>query len=301
MNRVIAICGLMALAVSFSVAADRKFEKSFAVSSGGNLIVNTDVGSVKVVGTGGSAVVIIAELEGRQKDVDDFDITAEQKGNEIVVRGKSSRKKNWLFGWGSNDLDVRFTIEVPAAYSADLNTSGGDIVVSSLKGTVKGKTSGGDLEMKNVEGTLDMRTSGGNIRAEKVTGSLAMETSGGDVNITEARGSLDVGTSGGSISIAAIDGKIRAETSGGNIKVRMAEGHSGLHAETSGGNIDVQVPRSIAATIDASTSGGEVSCDLPITMSGKFSESRIRGTVNGGGELIKAHTSGGNVRIRALD
>lgn len=62
MNRAIVVCCLMALAVSFSIAADRKFEKSFSVSPGGNLVVNTDVGSVRVIGTGGTTIAIIAEL-----------------------------------------------------------------------------------------------------------------------------------------------------------------------------------------------------------------------------------------------
>lgn len=89
--------------------------------------------------------------------MDGFDIAAEQKGNELVIKGKGSEKKNWWFGWGSNDIDVRFTIEVPAEYSADLNTSGGDIVIKALKGTVKGKTSGGNLEVKDDKLTVSGR------------------------------------------------------------------------------------------------------------------------------------------------
>ena len=63
----------------------------------------------------------------------------------------------------------------------------------------------------------------------------------------------------------------------------------------------IAIAKSVAAMIDASTSGGDVICDLPVTVSGKISESRIKGTLNGGGELIYAHTSGGNVRIKPLD
>jgi hypothetical protein len=72
-----------------------------------------------------------------------------------------------------------------------------------------------------------------------------------------------------------------------------------VYVETSGGDIDIRVPAGTGALIDASTSGGEVICDLPITMNGKLDESRIRGTINGGGEMIRARTSGGDIRVSA--
>jgi hypothetical protein len=51
--------------------------------------------------------------------------------------------------------------------------------------------------------------------------------------------------------------------------------------------------------VDASTSGGRVSSDLPVvtTVQGEQKKNELRGKINGGGPLVKAHTSGGNVRI----
>ena len=99
----------------------------------------------------------------------------------------------------------------------------------------------------------------------------------------------------------SVAGKVRAETSGGNISVNVTEANKGVYAETSGGNIDIVMPKNISANIDAETSGGEVTCDFPVTMQGKLDESRVRGTINGGGNQIHAHTSGGNVRLRSIE
>lgn len=279
-------------------AADRKFEKKFSVSSGGTFTLATDVGSVSVEGTGGSEVSILAELRGRERDVNDFEITAEQKGSGVEVTGRA-RRSGW-FG-GSGDLDVRFTVKVPRDYNLRLNTSGGDLNVATLKGAVKGETSGGNIDVKDVEGEVGVNTSGGSIRAEKVTGNLNMETSGGDITIVSVTGNTDVSTSGGNIHINDVDGKVRAETSGGDIQVKVRNSNKGVFAETSGGNIDVVVAKNVSATIDASTSGGAVVCDLPVTVSGRIEESRVHGTINGGGNTIHAHTSGGDVRIRSND
>jgi DUF4097 and DUF4098 domain-containing protein YvlB len=83
--------------------------------------------------------------------------------------------------------------------------------------------------------------------------------------------------------------------------VKVKGPNKGVYAETSGGDIEIVVSKSVAATIDAATSGGSVHFDFPVTLSGQIDESRVRGTLNGGGNTIHAHTSGGDVRFRAAD
>jgi DUF4097 and DUF4098 domain-containing protein YvlB len=290
---------LIAFSAAFAIAADKRFEKKFNVASGGTLTLNTDVGSVTISGTSTTEVEVVVEIRGRQRDIDEFDIKAEYVDKGVEVRGKNHR--SGLFNWNNGDFDVRFTVKVPREYNLRMRTSGGDIEIDGVKGSAEGQTSGGDLRVRDFEGGVRLTTSGGNILAEKITGNLNMETSGGDITMSTVKGNVDVQTSGGNIKIGDVEGKVHAETSGGNVAVRVTDGNKGIFAETSGGNIDIAVPKNIAATIDASTSGGEVSCDLPITMQGKISDSKIRGTVNGGGESIHAHTSGGDIRIRTRE
>ena len=303
MNRsskyVLNLAALLCLVAAVAISAERKFERKFSVSSGGTLTLAPDVGSVEITGTSSTEVSVVAEIRGRQRDVDDFDVSAWQNDKGVEVKGRSKRSK--LFSWFDDGLEVGYIVHVPREYSVQVNTSGGDISIVSLKGRMRGETAGGDLNVRDVEGDVSMETSGGNIRAEKLTGSIHMETSGGDIVLASINGSVDVSTSGGNIRIGDVDGKINAETSGGDVVVKVKNENKGIHAETSGGNIDIIAPKNIAANIDASTSGGEVSCDLPVTMSGKLNESRIRGTVNGGGNPIYAHTSGGDVRIKTAE
>jgi len=69
--------------------------------------------------------------------------------------------------------------------------------------------------------------------------------------------------------------------------------------DTSGGNITIAMAERIAVDVDASTSGGRVSTDFPIAtiVQGEQKKNELRGKINGGGPLVKAHTSGGNVRL----
>jgi len=294
-----ALFALLFVPLLVAHAGERKFEKKFTVKSGETLTLTTDVGSVRVVGGSGSEVSVLAELNGREKDVNSFEITAEQTAGGVEVRGRGSMTRGWF--WNSSDLDIRYTVNVPHEYSVKLNTSGGNIEVGNLKGMVRGETSGGDIRLNEIEGKVEMHTSGGNIRVEKVKGDVQMETSGGEIGIASVTGGVDVNTSGGNVRISDVDGNVKSETSGGNIYVKVTGSNKGIYAETSGGNIEIRIAKNVGANIDAATSGGDVECDLPVTMSGKISESRIKGTVNGGGSVIHAHTSGGDVRIRALE
>jgi hypothetical protein len=293
----IALC--VAVACGSAVAEVKTFEKKFQVAAGGTLSLGTESGSVTVTGGSGSEVVVTAHIEGRSSDVAKFVVEATQSGNNVDVTGKAP-KDFWRVLRGNN-LDVRFTVTVPRAYGARLQTSGGDITVSNLAGKIDAETSGGDVSIDHVEGFANLGTSGGDIHAESVKGDVKAETSGGNVKVKNVVGNVDGETSGGNIAAEDVEGKVRLETSGGNVMIKVRGANKGIHAETSGGNVTIMIGKNVGAVIDAGTSGGEVVCDLPVMVSGKISEDRVKGTVNGGGEVIYAHTSGGNVQIKMLD
>jgi len=131
----IVLAAILVLATTTLVGADRKYEKKYQVSSGGTLVVNTDQGSVNVVGTGGTEVSILVELRGGEGEVENFEITSEQTSSGVEVQGRRN-KSGWSWLHGSN-LDAQFTINVPREYHLKLRTSGGDVDVKNVKGRVE--------------------------------------------------------------------------------------------------------------------------------------------------------------------
>ena len=59
-----------------------------------------------------------------------------------------------------------------------------------------------------------------------------------------------------------------------------------------------RLPKGTTGNIDASTSGGIVKSELPVT-STRFGDTRLVGSINGGGQPIYARTSGGSVSLSA--
>ena len=127
-----------------------------------------------------------------------------------------------------------------------------------------------------------------------------LHTSGGSIKVAHCTGDLDVKTSGGPIRLEDIDGKVTARTSGGGITAQVRS-NRGISLETSGGGITLVLPANARASIDAHTSGGPASSSIPLSSTEIASHNRLQGDINGGGAPIFLRTSGGGIRIAAME
>jgi DUF4097 and DUF4098 domain-containing protein YvlB len=302
-----------------------KITKSFEVAPGGQLVVEVDRGSIEVKTGDASAVNIeVTRKAGgsqskAEKTLKDHVVTTQQSGEKVELRAKYEGEKltGW-FGGRSPGLQVTFLVTIPRKFDVDLKTAGGHIKVTDLTGKLKAHTSGGNLTFKQIEGPVSGHTSGGHINLAGCKGNVDLKTSGGNLTLSDIEGDVTASTSGGHISAEKLSGKSVVKTSGGNIgfagnrgsiEAKTSGGHvtaelieqpaSNCLFDTSGGNITIAMAERLAVDVDASTSGGRVSTDLPVVsvVQGEQKKNELRGKINGGGPLVKAHTSGGNVRI----
>jgi DUF4097 and DUF4098 domain-containing protein YvlB len=276
-------------------AAEKAFDRSFDVTSGGRLSVNIEGGQIVVLGTDANRVVVHMRAKGSEERLEKVTLSADRNAEGVTVLGKRDRGDR-LFGWLGSDVNISVTIEVPREYNLDLHTSGGDINVRQVNGTAIGRTSGGRVNVESIRGDVRMRTSGGRMDARSIQGSLELETSGGSITATQIDGRVRANSSGGSIRLEQVSGAVDAHTSGGSINIQLAGKNEGVVAKTSGGSISLRVSSSIAGDLNASTSGGRVSTDLTLTSS-DVGKSSLRGKLNGGGPEILARTSGGSIQI----
>ena len=200
---------------------------------------------------------VFVKILGDEDAMEKMDFTLEGDEDQIRVNGKT---KSSISSWFSS-ISVKLEIKVPAKFNLDINTAGGDI------------------KCGGITGKAELNTSGGDIWADKFSGDLVVSTSGGD------------------IYLFCTDTKINAETSGGDVKLEYEGENKGIDLSTSGGDIEVKVPKEFNASMELSTSGGDVSCSLNMSNMKKSSGSRLIGDLNGGGEKLLAHTSGGDITV----
>lgn len=324
----IALC--VALAAIMAAPAYCKYEdsvkKSFPVEPGGELFLETDIGSVEVrTGDGNTVDVEVARnvrtsISRKAKRIlEDFKVEFRQDGNIVYVQGEYERDgflRFWddLFG---RRLRVKYLIFVPQKFNVNLKTSGGGISVDDLEGNVHGRTSGGSLKFGRIQGpvwgrtsggsiklsgcggSVELRTSGGSITIGEVDGEIMTHTSGGSITIGIAKGGVDAYTSGGSITVEEARSTIKARTSGGRITTALAgQPSANCRLSTSGGSITIYLAEDIQLDVNARTSGGRVHTDFPVTISGEISKSSLNAKINGGGPELYLRTSGGSIYIR---
>jgi Putative adhesin len=314
----LAIAALAALALSATAgASETRIERNLVLQPGGKLELSTDVGAIEIRGgaTAGARLVITAE---REDFAELFDVQVRETPGQVTIEVERRDKGVWGWFGASFRGRVHFDIEVPAQTSIAASTAGGPVSLRGTSGDAHVSTSGGSIEARDLGGDLCAETSGGAVSAQRIAGDATLETSGGSIEATAIGGKLDARTSGGGIDISTVAGDILASTSGGGVSIEGAGGRvdaessggsvhvdfatgnaHGGDLESSGGPVSASLDPDIGLDVDANTSGGGVRCDLPITVRGALSRSHLRGTLNGGGPLLRLRSSGGGIRIEA--
>ena len=266
----------------------------------------------------------------------DFEVTFANDDRGVRIEGEFKQgRKHWQRKL--NRLDIRFQVTAPKDYNVDLDTQGGSIKVGDLNGTVRAHTSGGGLRFGNIIGTVwghtsggsiklvscggpvDLKTSGGSIevgdvagdvrrqtsggslRFGKVQGSIWGKTSGGSIRVANCNGEVDVHTSGGSIKLERVGGSVNARTSGGSIRATLTgQPQNECNLRTSGGSVAITLMPDTVVDVDAETMAGSVSTDFRVAsvIQGKVPRNRLKGSINGGGPLLKLRTSAGSIRLQ---
>lgn len=312
------LCAALFLLAGLPAAAASRIEKDLALAPGGSFLLDTDAGSVTLVGISESKVRVV--ITSKNDDIESrFDFRFDESPGRVEVHAerKGSKLRSW-FNWGDGDR-LHYEVQVPLETDieiqtaggsieaqavqgqARLDTSGGAIRVSRIGGSLQAHTSGGSISIEDAEGGASAETSGGVITVERVRGNLRAETSGGSITILAVTGDVDADTSGGSIRIAEVGGRVSASTSGGSVTCAFTPGNArGGDLSTSGGGIQVSLDASIGLEIDAETSGGTVTADLPVTTQGEADRTRLRGKLGAGGQMLRLRSSGGPIRIEPL-
>ena len=281
--------------IEFNIVTPRNVDLVRAKTDGGSLQFSHLSGRVETESGGGS--VSLDDIGGA--------VNGSTGGGNVTVGNVAS------------DLTVR--------------TGGGRVNINSVGGRLNASTGGETVRVQTVKHDAIIETGGGNIGVQEVGGDLHASTGGGNIEIGNVAGLMDVETGGGSIRLSGGKGPIKAQTGSGSIhcfkvtrSVRAETGAGPITAEfmtmngqfsdstldTGVGDIVVYLPSdlkvSIHASIDVATAKDAIRSDLPgiqiHSEGGDYGprEMSAEGDLNGGGPMLKLHTSTGKIQFIAL-
>ncbi len=217
------------------------------------------------------------------------------------VRGGS------LYKYATNIGNVR----VPEIVgNAEIFTGAGEVQLGSVSGSAKVTSYGGPLQFGEIMGTLTATTRAGDILVDSARSGGVLSTKGGTIRLLYTSGPTRLESGGGDVIVRQAAAPIQAETRSGDITLTMdpAVTTESLTAKTMKGNILLNVSTRFAADVEATIETSDpdadaIVSDLPgLTISREQlanGRTRIRATgkLNGGGERVTLHATGGDIRI----
>jgi DUF4097 and DUF4098 domain-containing protein YvlB len=264
------------------------FSKSLAVAPSGTLTMTLEFGDVQITGVDqNTARIRILCNVNRANESDAAKIlrrehvVIKQTGNTISINSCEPSSVHHFFGWNESDLNVRYEITVPRQFGVHVETAGGNVKLDGLRGDISAKTDGGQLKFQDIDGNVDGETAGGDVYAHNCHSSVNLKTMGGNITIEEFAGM-----------------EIHATTEGGSVSADfLAAPKADSRFDTSGGNVTVRLPNKAAIMLDARAEGGSVKTELAVQVDGELRDNNLKGTINGGGPLLKLETEGGNIEV----
>jgi len=205
-----------------------------------------------------------------------------------------------------------------------LHTGGGTIVVRHANGKVVAETGGGGVEIQSGSQGAIIETGGGSVELRQCNGKVKVSTGGGSVDLSDIGGPAEIETGGGTIRLTSAKGHVHAETGGGGIELygvpsaHAETGAGGISVklvntgadrhdsdlETAAGDITVYIASDVAINVRASVdmgNGHHITSEFPdirVSSEGGQWEAKTlnaEGKLNGGGPVLKVHTSSGDI------
>jgi len=281
----------------------RRFSGEFSVTVPREIALvkaETGGGSIEVTGIAGRAEV---ETGGGKIRVDDIggSVSAETGGDAIdvgMVGGDLSLRT------GGGNINVR---DVKGKMSAE--TGGGNVYIISAEQGAIVEAGGGNVQIKQCQGKVKASTGGGNIDLGDIGGPAEIETGGGSIRLASAKGRVGANSGAGTIELYGVP-SARVETGAGGITLKLVNTGGERHdsdLETGVGDITVYIASDVAINIRASVdmgNGHRITSDFQdIRVSsegGDYGPKTLmaEGKLNGGGPMLKVHTSTGDICIK---
>jgi len=125
---------------------------------------------------------------------------------------------------------------------------------------------------------------------QTVNGQMSAEGLKGDVRASSVNGSVRVSTTG-LAEASTVNGSVYAE-------MGRSDWTNDLEFSTVNGGITLVIPGKLDTEVRASTVNGDIETDWPLTISGRFNNRRLRGTIGAGGRGLNLSTVNGEIRLK---
>ena len=250
---------LAVFCLSLSFAHADEWRHTWNVGSAPEFEFRSNDAGIDISARSGNTIEAYVESRGYRINDNDVKISERQNGDRVSLEVHVAPHH---FQIGVYSLKVVVTL--PEKTALHVNTSDGHIRVEGVKADARLQSGDGSVEALRFDGNLWAHTSDGHIKAEGRFDRLDLVTADGHVDLE-----IDPGS-------------------------KLA---SSWEIHTHDGSVRAAIPADISADLDVDTGDGHIDSDIPVTVQGSLSRNHLRGTMNGGGPLLRIHTGDGSIHL----
>jgi DUF4097 and DUF4098 domain-containing protein YvlB len=255
--------GAVALcAAAATGAAAQDFQRTYNLEAGGSVEIANVSGDVELKGYEGSAVVVHAFKQGRDRDMVEVEDTSTQ--GRVSLRAKYAENCNC-------DASVRFEVRVPRS---------ANLVFDRIS------TASGDVKAEGFSGRLNLSTASGNVTVRGVGGQIKASSASGTVRVADAAGSVNASTASGDVEV----------------ELTRLDGAGDMRFSSASGDVRVRLPSNIDARVSMSTASGDIETNFPLEVRhDRYGPgSRAEGQLGSGARTLKISSASGNVSLKSI-
>lgn len=122
----------------------------------------------------------------------------------------------------------------------------------------------------------------------------------GSIAVAGLTSEVDAATTNGDVNVRTSGGVVNANTTNGSVTATLGSvsGDAPMRFTTTNGSVTVYAPPSLSADLEMSTTNGGLSTEFPLTVSGRFLQRSVRGTLGQGGRSIIVRSTNGDVSLK---
>jgi DUF4097 and DUF4098 domain-containing protein YvlB len=182
----------------------------------------------------------------------------------------------------------------------------GSIDIQSLSASrLEVENNNGAIDLKDcqLDGLVQVTNMFGDVHLADVSSEIyRLKTNNGLLAVEGAQGTLELGNEFGDIQVTgASQAVLDIKTTNGRIEFSGSLDQDSIHnLQNNFGTIILSIPADSALDLSLKTEFGRIISDLPVSLTGELNETSWQATLNGGGALLSAQTTNGDILLKSL-
>jgi len=224
------------------------WQKSYPLDAAGRVEIGNVNGKIRVEASGGTTVDVTATKRARGATPEQAKASLERATIVETVSAGSVRLETKIartsgITLNGNNLQVEYTVKVPAGAEVHLTTVNGGIEVNGMKGRVFAETTNGGVETRGITGQLEATTTNGGLDIEMAAipeGGVKLECTNGGIKVRlprDGKATISASVANGGISSGDLSIDVTGENSRRRLEGRLNGGGPRVQIEGTNGGI----------------------------------------------------------------